>query len=171
MQPSMGPRPCSRGKLLYRPYDVLFHDGPSMGPRPCSRGKGRIVVVGLLLRTPSMGPRPCSRGKHQPDGRVRVPFATFNGAAALQPRKAPPVCSSAITPQDLQWGRGLAAAERATDRSTSRRGDTPFNGAAALQPRKDLRRDARSYSFGWPFNGAAALQPRKGACRRDGGRR
>ena len=107
----------------------------------------------------------------------------FNGAAALQPRKASFVCGSDFVSTRLQWGRGSSAAE---GRSTWTAGNrtTSFNGAAALQPRKAGR--------GWTspvpiaglqwgrgssaaeghsvlvlpltascFNGAAALQPRK----------
>ena len=107
----------------------------------------------------------------------------FNGAAALQPRKASFVCGSDFVSTRLQWGRGSSAAE---GRSTWTAGNrtTRFKGAAALQPRKAGRGRTSPVPIAglqWGrgssaaeghsvlvlpltascFNGAAALQPRK----------
>ena len=122
-----------------------------------------MIVAGESASSPtiaSMGPRPCGRGNVGSRGWPSNCVLSFNGAAALRPRKWP-------------------ASYRRVDRPRS------FNGAAALRPRKSLAGPvgialAATASMGprpcgrgndvWigpnpraiiGFNGAAALRPRK----------
>ena len=131
-----------------------------MGPWLCSHGRS-----------------PCHRGRGQAE-------PCFNGAVALQPRKAhtvvpvhrhwrvasmgPWLCSHGreLVVRDtqpdlyeLQWGRGFAATE-GPSRWSGRSRDRGFNGAVALQPRK-VRHCPTNPSPSPSFNGAVALQPRK----------
>ena len=123
-------------------------------------------------------PRKAAGGGCSPSARS----SRFNGAVASQPRKdrlhskllpdhvasmgpwlrshgrlAPKSAIAAIVV--LQWGRGFAATEGASD-SSSGKTRTRFNGAVASQPRKA----GTIASQGGPharFNGAVASQPRK----------
>ena len=88
-----------------------------------------------LIRPASMGPRLFSRGRGLPQEPAGGCLHRFNGAAALQPRKA---C-------------GI---------NRFRTARHCFNGAAALQPRKEGLTAWLTPRLGC-FNGAAALQPRK----------
>jgi len=157
---SMGPRLFSRGKVGYVGDDR--RTGPLQWGRGCSAAESAAGAVrnGGLVRA-SMGPRLFSRGKSMPRDSARQTWTCFNGAAAVQPRKA----------------------HRASRSSSTRSG---FNGAAAVQPRKVpivgiAVRESRLASMGprlfsrgknhspmlhpplFSFNGAAAVQPRKGA--------
>jgi len=134
---SMGPRLFSRGKVVCG--GDLHRAGPrfngaaavqprkdrsrhaqgasqraSMGPRLFSRGKVRRTSAhsrGYVLQW--------GRGCSAAESAYRTPTTSpparcFNGAAAVQPRKA--VLAPAIprSPVSLQWGRGCSAAERRT---------------------------------------------------------
>ena len=103
--------------------------------RGSSAAEGTYRVHLRVRSAASMGPRLFSRGRMVRRRTAVSSPSSFNGAAALQPRKAI-----------------LARLRPAAP--------TGFNGAAALQPRKDTTLDPRT---GEPkgFNGAAALQPRK----------
>jgi len=58
-----------------------------MGPRPFSRGNGLTDDDLATLFSASMGPRPFSRGNNPALGRYPRKEPSFNGAAAVQPRK------------------------------------------------------------------------------------
>ena len=154
---SMGPRLFSRGRrhaetLYCGCVELQWGRGSSAAEgtrtltgcsicRTLQWGRGSSAAEGtyrvhLRVRSAaSMGPRLFSRGRMVRRRTAVSSPSSFNGAAALQPRKA-------------MLARLRPAAP------------TGFNGAAALQPRKDTTLDPRT---GEPkgFNGAAALQPRK----------
>ena len=154
--------------------------------RGCSAAEGLFSgVLGVNMFEASMGPRLFSRGRRRGGDRRERSSSSFNGAAAVQPRKGRALLSQPIQLDLLQWGRGCSAAE-----GPGRNGPSPartpcFNGAAAVQPRKvslrpllcpanrtlqwgrgcsaaeGTRRCLPSSRIGC-FNGAAAVQPRKG---------
>jgi len=136
---------------------------PSMGPRPCSRGKVTIRRRGSgRPGRPSMGPRPCSRGKRT-SGFVRSADRAwaFNGAAALQPRKA----FNGYRPRAIGSGpfNGAAALQPRKDqdyRGGIRESSSPSMGPRPCSRGKLSPRPGGGTNLG-PFNGAAALQPRK----------
>ena len=157
-----------------------------MGPRLFSRGRvetrapaaHRDVVA-------SMGPRLFSRGRSGRTSCCSLIATSFNGAAAVQPRKAHFTSWITTKTKKLQWGRGCSAAEGTSADAQPGR-SAGFNGAAAVQPRKERilgeYPDATAASMGprlfsrgrrptspgcgrptSGFNGAAAVQPRKAA--------
>ena len=82
-----------------------------MGPRPFSRGNAAQSPAASLSRRGFNGaaafqPRKCLR----PDARPGPP-SRFNGAAAFQPRKWLFTKGRKMAEMQLQWGRGLSAAE------------------------------------------------------------
>jgi len=105
-----------------------------------------------------MGPRPFGRGDHRSTG-FCVSLAGFNGAAAFRPRRRERRFVVKRNWQ-LQWGRGLSAAETATDSPERGPPTNCFNGAAAFRPRRQSTSgsDARKQPG---FNGAAAFRPRR----------
>ena len=78
-----------------------------------------------------------AEGRHHPPRAPRTPELSFNGAAALQQRRA------------------------ARRRAAPRARPDGFNGAAALQQRRVVLRAIQSSSARSGFNGAAALQQRR----------
>ncbi len=132
----------------------------SMGPRLFSRGRSRPPRA----RTSSPwfnGAAALQPRKAAGSPRSAVGTSCFNGAAALQPRKAAVAsvgCGSVAT---LQWGRGSSAAEgRAAPTSSCPHRSLQWGrgSSAAEGTFSAVPRIVRGTSF----NGAAALQPRKG---------
>ena len=156
---SMGPRLFSRGEATwYR--DSFFSVSALQWGRGFSAAESSIIVndkglqnllqwgrgfsaaerrhrnaAGELGKTASMGPRLFSRGEDDTPAWSRPGEASFNGAAAFQPRRV----VSGAAPTGEKSG---------------------FNGAAAFQPRRGwwTRQRAPTRSS---FNGAAAFQPRR----------
>ena len=77
-----------------------------MGPRLLSRGKLPQLLLASLELLASMGPRLLSRGKDANDHQCDRLHYGFNGAAAVEPRKATPTVQMIKYPERLQWGRG-----------------------------------------------------------------
>ena len=90
----------------------------------------------------------------------RTPRDTFNGAAAVRPRKARHILHLSTKNHGLQWGRGGEAAERDLGEGVGR-DSTAFNGAVAVRPRKPPSRRSSRVRGTPTFNGAAAVRPRK----------
>ena len=108
--PSIGPRLLSRGKVT-KSYCDAYYCVPSIGPRLLSRGKRRVLCKYYSGRDPSIGPRLLSRGKSDSYiSRVRC-CASFNWAAASQPRKGEVPQQIQAIIDKLQLGRGFSAAE------------------------------------------------------------
>ena len=101
-----------------------------MGPRLFSRGRWSLWKSVPARLTASMGPRLFSRGRHRPDGGLGLLWSRFNGAAAVQPRKAVRPAATRPTPAALQWGRGCSAAE-----GSSRPGRAAGEVRASMGPR------------------------------------
>ena len=59
-----------------------------------------------------MGPRLLSRGETLLASRTLSRLASFNGAAASQPRRGVSEADNIVVGSVLQWGRGFSAAER-----------------------------------------------------------
>ena len=128
----MGPRHFSRGikKDVHILRDGMF---ASMGPRHFSRGIGLARHLPVHHPLASMGPRHFSRGIMI----ALLPFWTV-GDASMGPRH---FSRGIIVPAyltknqgQLQWGRGISAAE--FSHVWLKRHQPPgFNGAAAFQPR------------------------------------
>ena len=157
---SMGPRLFSRGRrplerhatlgptgfngaAALQPRKVVGEDHTragtvpaSMGPRLFSRGRVNVDLLKAARFLLQWG-RGSSAAEGEEPHHEQIVEIRFNGAAALQPRKA-----FAHMPLDIE--------------------PPCFNGAAALQPRKE-HPDGGSGSRHPRFNGAAALQPRKGS--------
>ena len=164
----------------------------SMGPRLFSRGRLRLPRSAMIAAAmASMGPRLFSRGRSRKFFFLRFHLESFNGAAAVQPRKEPNFCPSLRPFGRLQWGRGCSAAEgacftrwrlrRHIDASMGprlfSRGRGGFGGRggvgrlASMGPRLFSRGRHFVPQLNVPnlkrFNGAAAVQPRKGGVASD----
>ena len=153
-------RGCSAAEGRPQMLMAVTHEWLQWG-RGCSAAEGRCVA--LHRHQPfdaSMGPRLFSRGRDAGTDCGRRRGRGFNGAAAVQPRKARRASVLASNRCPLQWGRGCSAAEgwekpyiclvggrasmgprlfsRGRPGGAGRRGGRParFNGAAAVQPRK-----------------------------------
>ena len=85
----------------------------SMGPRPCGRGNSRRAEsVAMDERFELQWGRGLAAAEmHGPAGSRKRKGMSFNGAAALRPRKSDVHGSMSGKNNGLQWGRGLAAAE------------------------------------------------------------
>ena len=93
---------------------------------------------------------------------ARSNAGSFNGAAAVRPRKAWPRTGDARSrAARLQWGRGGEAAESAGSRAGQRLIDVLQwgRGGEAAESQPAVAADAAGLSC---FNGAAAVRPRKG---------
>ena len=141
----MGPRLFSRGRdevLALLPADT----DASMGPRLFSRGRSardlfRQAMGSSFNGAAAVQPRKARLRSHL----GRLTWASgkrFNGAAAVQPRKAADVGALWVRFPRLQWGRGCSAAE-GCGRFPPPGGFRGFNGAAAVQPRKGPEIDFR----------------------------
>ena len=111
----------------------------------------------------SMGPRLFSRGNPTPSAAgFHAIYISFNGAAAIQPRK---FRSAAVVGRQLPPRfNGAAAIQPRKFRSAAvvgRQLPPRFNGAAAIQPRKCRVGLVGFHDHQVGFNGAAAIQPRK----------
>ena len=131
---SMGPRLGGRGRGVSLIVGISPDDA-SMGPRLGGRGRRATQVNTCSAGVASMGPRLGGRGRTGNRIGVAGNAFRFNGAAAWWPRKGPGPMLDARSGHELQWGRGLVAAEGLREI-----GGTPhpygFNGAAAWWPRK-----------------------------------
>ncbi len=158
-------RSSFNGAAALQPRKAKGHDrrrprrGASMGPRLFSRGRGEADVNHVLCDTLQWG-RGSSAAEGKPLALTPARLHSFNGAAALQPRKDGIASGHRCGLGPLQWGRGSSAAEGSAATSKTRGSGTCFNGAAALQPRKESGAKGRGCRKSC-FNGAAALQPRK----------
>ena len=132
----------------------------SMGPRLFSRGRS-LGQREAKASTPLQWGRGSSAAEGRPaSGACRFARRSFNGAAALQPRKA---MLARLRPAAPTGFNGAAALQPRKDTTLDPRTGEPkgFHGAAALQPRK-AGGGLRAADWQPSFNGAAALQPRKG---------
>ena len=184
---SIGPRLFSRGKTfksndkpvnirvlqLGRGFSAAESPGSnpsirmtrkaSIGPRLFSRGKLGLAVIMLWPIFASIGPRLFSRGKPRIHFQGAItPPASFNWAAAFQPRKVSVRNTNSRTVSVLQLGRGFSAAE-STNAEITVRGTVPLQlgrgFSAAESPATRISRGAHLHGFNW----AAAFQPRKAA--------
>ena len=128
--------------------------------RGSSAAEGTYRVHLRVRSAASMGPRLFSRGRMVRRRTAVSSPSSFNGAAALQPRKA---MLARLRPAAPTGFNGAAALQPRKDTTLDPRTGEPkgFNGAAALQPRK-AGGGLRAAVWQPSFNGAAALQPRKG---------
>ena len=109
---SMGPRLFSRGRNDADPARTADH-GASMGPRLFSRGRSarkrrRVEKTSGFNGAAAVQPR-----KANTAWKPFTIIACFNGAAAVQPRKVGSNLHDAAEYLTLQWGRGCSAAEGA----------------------------------------------------------
>ena len=101
----MGPRLLSRGKRR-RSVTHGTRRAASMGPRLLSRGKQDRQLEKTADWDASMGPRLLSRGKAWTCRAFGRLAGSFNGAAAVEPRKAERKAGELLAGMELQWGRG-----------------------------------------------------------------
>ena len=159
---SMGPRLFSRGNQVGRGTDRAIERRASMGPRLFSRGNARRPPWPHCgLYGASMGPRLFSRGNEVAGGAHGWHAASFNGAAALQPRKCSQLVGDPTAPAVASMGPRLFSRGNCRAMAQAYLAARP----ASMGPRLFSRGNAGGCSGSSPssgsFNGAAALQPRK----------
>ena len=135
-----------------------------MGPRPCGRGNmlptlARRFVDGLVSfnGAAALRPRKCSDPAKD---RYALPQG-FNGAAALRPRKSVRPFATALPTGIASMGPWPCGRGNATDKPEVIGSQRGFNGAVALRPRKSRSSAIGDHRSRSRFNGAAALRPRK----------
>ena len=117
----MGPRPFSRGnrRLADGPQNLCC--SASMGPRPFSRGNRpdqRPARGGDQLA--SMGPRPFSRGNWKACASRADDSPQLQWGRGLSAAETAVSGNSSLITTTLQWGRGLSAAETSNNRVQDR---------------------------------------------------
>ena len=180
-QASMGPRLFSRGNWSHDAKACSL-DGELQWGRGSSAAEISSSASGEQgARTPaSMGPRLFSRGnaavrEASDKGSAALQWGrgssaaeitlslwmvnslhfSFNGAAALQPRKSGVRWPRQPRPKQLQWGRGSSAAEMRSEAKPRRRA-----GVASMGPRLFSRGNSRRGWIASALNKQASMGPR-----------